>query len=80
MRKKRDLERSKLENMVSKNVYVRMMRKLKSKVDRIRLQIKKKYLNKTKEYMLEREVEESKELSILQEEMREFGKLRFFSV
>ena len=79
LRRKRDLERSKLEDMVSKNVYMRMMNKMKSKVDRIRLQIKKKHANKVKEYLLERDEEELRELSILQEEMGEFGKLRIFS-
>ena len=79
LRKERDLERYKLEEMTSKNVYMRIMRKLKTKVDRIRMMIKKKNANKIKEYLLERDQEELQELSILQEEMGEFGKLRIFS-
>ena len=42
LRKKRDLLRSKLEDQVSKNVMSRMMREMKSKVDRIRKTIKVK--------------------------------------
>ena len=79
LRKRRDQERNKLESMMSKSVYVRMMSSLKSHVEVVRTQWKKKYLNKTKEYLVQRELDEAKELSILQEELGEFGKLRIFS-
>ena len=79
LRKKRDQYRNKLESMMSKSVYVRMMSRLKSHVEVVRTQWKKKYLNKTKEYLVQRELDEAKELSILQEELGEFGKLRIFS-
>ena len=42
LRKERDPLRNKLEDQVSQNVYMRIMRKMKSKVDRIRQSIKKK--------------------------------------
>ena len=79
LRRVRDLERYKLEEIASKNVYMRIMRKLKSKVDKLRILIKRRHANKIKEYLLERDQEEFEELSILQEEMGEFGKLRIFS-
>ena len=79
LRNERDLLRNKLEDQVSQNVYMRIMRKMKSKVDRIRQSIKKKNHNKIKEYLLERDKEELEELSILKEEMGEFGKLRIFN-
>ena len=79
LRKRRDQERNKLESMMSKSVYVRMMSRLKSHVEVEGTQWKKKYLNKTKEYLVQLELDEAKELSILQEELGEFGKLRIFS-
>jgi serine phosphatase RsbU (regulator of sigma subunit) len=45
-------------------VYVRIMNKLKTKVDRVRLLIKERNSNKVKEYLKEREEEEWRELSI----------------
>ena len=78
-RRERDLIRRKLEETASKNVYVRIMSKLRSKVDRVRMLIKERNSNKVKEYLKEREEEEWREPSILQEEMGEFGKLRIFN-
>ena len=78
-RRERDLMRRKLEETASKNVYTRIMTKLKLKVERVRQIIKKKNNNKLKGYLAERDSEELEELSILQEEMGEFGKLRIFN-
>ena len=64
-RKERDLLRWKLEETTSKNVYSRIMMKLKNKVNRIRRTIVEKYENKIKGYLEEREKEEMDELSIL---------------
>ena len=60
LRMERDLDRYKLEELASKNVNIRIMRKLKTKVDRLRVLIKK--------FLLERDQEELEELSILQED------------
>ena len=54
-------------------------RKLKAKIQRIRQEVKNKNNEKIKGYVDERNQEEHEELSILQEEMGEFGKLRIFS-
>ena len=54
-RKERDKLRSELENLVSKNVFLRIWKKLKSKVMRIRMDIKKKNSNKIKGYIEERD-------------------------
>ena len=63
--------------MVSVNVFMRLWRKLKAKIQRIRQEVKNN--EKIKGYVDERNQEEHEELSILQEEMGEFGKLRIFS-
>ena len=68
-RKERDQLRWKLEETTSKNVYTRIMQKLRNKVNRIKITIVKKYENKIKGYLEEKEKEELEELSILREEM-----------
>ena len=73
LRKERDSLRKALEEMVLKNVYVRMIKKLKTKVQRIGLDIKTKNRNKTSGYKEEKDMEDMAELSSLQEEMGEFG-------
>ena len=78
-RKERDSIRRKLEVSTSKNVYSRIMMKLKSKINRVRNMIKVKYENKIKGYLMEKEQEELKELSILREEMGEFALLKIFN-
>ena len=78
-RKERDSIRRKLEVSSSKNVYSRIMMKLKSKINRVRNMIKVKYENKIKGYLMEKEQEELKELSILREEMGEFVNLKIFN-
>ena len=76
---KRNKLRNELESMVSMNVFIRTWKKLKAKIQRIRQEIKDKNNEKIKGYVQERNQEELEELSILQEEMGEFGKLRIFS-
>ena len=76
---KRNKLRNELESMVSMNVFIRTWKKLKAKIQRIRQEIKDKNNEKIKGYVEERNQEELEELSILQEEMGEFGKLRIFS-
>ena len=71
--------RWKLEESTSKNVYSRIMIKLGNKVNRVRSMIKEKYDNKIKGYLVEKEKEEMEELSILREEMGEFGNLKIFN-
>ena len=78
-RKERDSLRGKLEEVASKNVYSRIMIKLKKKINRVRNMIKVKYDKKIKGYLEEKEQEEMDELSTLREEMGEFGKLRIFN-
>ena len=78
-RKERDSLRRKLEEVASKNVYSRIMIRLKKKINRVRNMIKVKYDKKIKGYLEEKEQEEIDELSILREEMGEFGKLRIFN-
>ena len=79
LRQERNKLRNELESMVSMNVFMRMWKKLKAKIQRIRQEIKDKNNEKIKGYVEERNQEELEELSILQEEMGEFGKLRIFS-
>ena len=79
LRKRRDQERYKLECVISKSGFVRVMRNMRSHVEVMRTQWKNKYLKKTKEYLVQRELDEANELSTLQEELGEFGKLRIFS-
>ena len=55
------------------------MIRLKKKINRVRNMIKVKYDKKIKGYLEEKEQEEIDELSILREEMGEFGKLRIFN-
>ena len=78
-RKERDKLRKKLEEATSKNVYTRIMMKLKMKTNRVRRMIGVKYENKIKGYLDEKKQEELDELSTLREEMGEFGKLRIFN-
>ena len=49
LRKERDSLRIELEEIVPKNVYVRLMKKLKVKVQRIRVEIKAKNKNKSQD-------------------------------
>ena len=77
-RKERDQLRWRLEETTSKNVYSRIMQKLKNKVNRIKGTIVEKYENKIKGYLEEKRKEELDELSTLREEMGEFGGLRIF--
>ena len=79
LRQERNKLRNELESMVSMNVFIRTWKKLKAKIQRIRQEIKDKNNEKIKGYVEERNQEEHEELSILQEEMGEFGKLRIFS-
>ena len=78
-RKERDTLRWKLEESTSKNVYSRIMIKLGNKVNRVRSMIREKYDNKIKRNLEEKEKEDMEELSIIREEMGEFGKLRIFN-
>ena len=78
LRKVRDSLRIELEEMVSENVYQRLMKKLKMKVQRIRLDIKAKNRNKITGYKEEKDREDLEELSSLQDEMGEFGQLKIF--
>ena len=54
-RKERDSLRGKLEEVASKNVYSRIMIKLKKKINRVRNMIKVKYDKKIKGYLEEKE-------------------------
>ena len=78
LRKVRDSLRIEFEEMVSENVYQRLMKKLKMKVQRIRLDIKAKNRNKITGYKEEKDKEDLEELSSLQDEMGEFGQLKIF--
>ena len=79
LRKRRDKERNDLECVMSGSGFVRMMKSMRSHVEVVRTQWKNKYLKKTKDYLAQRELDEASELSTLQEELGEFGKLRIFS-
>ena len=52
LRKRRDQERYKLECVISKSGFVRVMRNMRSHVEVMRTQWKNKYLKKTKEYLV----------------------------
>ena len=78
LRKERNSLRSKFESMVPKNVYASVMKRLKSKVQRIKLSVKKKNMDKISRYKMEKDAETLDELSSLKEEMGEFGDLRIF--
>ena len=78
LRRERNNIREELEESVTKNVYNRIMRKLKAKVQRIRLDIKAKNSEKIAKYKKEKDEDDFSELSSLREEMGEFGKLRIF--
>ena len=79
LRRERDSLRSELEEKLgNKNVYNRIMKKLKTKVNRIRLDIKNKHRNKIAQYVKEKEDEDMTELASLREELGEFGNLKIF--
>ena len=56
----------------------RLMKKLKAKVQRIRVDIKAKNKNKISGYKDEKDEEDMEELSSLKEDMGEFGQLKIF--
>ena len=66
------------EEIVPKYAYNRIMKKLKTKVQSRRLEIRSKKKNKITKYKEEKDLEELEELSKLQEEMGEFGQLKIF--
>ena len=78
LRKERDNLRKELEEAVSKNVYNRIVKKLKTKVQRIRMDIKAKNRNKISRHKEEQDEEDMAELSSLQEEMGEFWQFKIF--
>ena len=78
LRKERDKFRNELEGMVTKGVFLKIWRRLRSKILRIRVDIKNTNSDKIKGYLEERNLEDLEELSILQEEMGEFSKMRIF--
>ena len=59
--------------------YMKVWKRLRAKIQRIRVDIKKKNSDKIKGYIDEKNQEDLEELSILQEEMGEFAALRIFS-
>ena len=79
LRKERDKLRNELEGMVTKGVFLKIWRRLRTKILRIRVDIKNKNSDKIKGYIEERNMEDLEELSILQKEMGEFANLRIFS-
>jgi hypothetical protein len=78
LRKERNSLRKELEDVVTKNVYGSIMKKLKSKVQRIRNDIKVRNKNKIARYREEKDCEDFAELSSLQKQMGEFGELKIF--
>ena len=79
LRRVRDKLRVSLEEVLNnKNQYGRIIKKLKAKVQRIKTTIQLKNRNKVTEYKKEKDKNDISELTILQEEMGEFGKLIIF--
>ena len=79
LRKERDKLKSELENSCTKGEFVRIWKRLRAKIQRIRLGVKEVHKAKVKEYLEERDSDDLEELSILREEMGEFAKLRIFN-
>ena len=75
LRKERNSLRKELE---TKNVYGSIMKKLTSKVQRIRNDIKARNKNKISRNREEKDCEDLAVLSSLQEQMGEFGELKIF--
>ena len=76
LRKERNIIRKRLEEKLQRNESVKVMKKLKLKVQRIKGDIKVKHSMKVSRYKKEKEDEELAELANLREELGEFGDLK----